>query len=154
MFCNNCGAQVNDGVQFCPNCGKTLNNQVNQQPIYQPVNQQPVNQQPVNQQPVYQPVNQPTVQADPSIFTMGLLSLIFADTFFLSFLGIIFGAIAKNKVKAFEALGGVLTGKSKVGSILAKIGLILGIVLTVIFVIYIFIIVIGVISTASSSIYY
>ena len=97
------------------------------------------------QQPVYQ---QPTV--DPalngmskSILIWGIIGLAFSCTFYLSLLGIIFSAIGKGKVKSFLAAGGQLSGKAKVGSILAKVGLILGIVLTVLFVIWLFVIVIA-----------
>ena len=62
----------------------------------------------------------------------GILGVAFACTFYFSFLGIIFSAIAKGKVKKYIAEGYMLSGKSKVGSILATVGLILGIVLTVI----------------------
>lgn len=31
-FCTNCGAQVNDGVQFCPACGYNMNNTANAAP--------------------------------------------------------------------------------------------------------------------------
>lgn len=56
----------------------------------------------------------------------GILSLALADT---GILGIIFGAIGKSRAKAFaEQNDGVLTGKAKVGSILAKLGFVFGII--------------------------
>ena len=78
------------------------------------------NQQPV--QPV-QPVQQPN---STPILVFGILSLVFT-----SILGIIFGAIAKSKAKAWVAAGNPLTGKAKVGKILGTIGLAVGIVVTV-----------------------
>ncbi len=45
--------------------------------------------------------------------------------------GIILGAIARKKAKAWVAEGYPLTGAAKVGSILGLIGLIIGIVMTV-----------------------
>ena len=54
MFCQQCGAQIDDKALFCNNCGTRTNN------VQQPVQQQPV------QQPVYQqPMQQPYVQAQP-----------------------------------------------------------------------------------------
>lgn len=65
--------------------------------------------------------------------TFGILSLVFVE---LSILGIIFGAIGKAKAKAFAAENdGVLTGKAKVGKILATLGLVFSIICLVCFVI-------------------
>lgn len=51
--------------------------------------------------------------------------------------GIIFGAIALSQAKKYAAANdGVLDGKAKVGRILGLIGLIVGIVMTVIWFIY------------------
>lgn len=113
----------------------------NQQPVYeQPV--QPAYAQPEQPtQPVYaQPVAAPVQQLESlasSALTMGILSLVFACTFFISFLGIVFGAIGKGKAKQFALLNGLPAGKAKVGSILSTAGLIVGIIMTVILVIYI-----------------
>jgi ABC-type multidrug transport system permease subunit len=160
MFCQQCGAQIDDKALFCNNCGTRTNNvqqpvqqQPVQQPVYQqpmqqpyvqqPVQQQPVYQQPVYQQPVYQqPVYQQENVVDPiakemadkaagSALTFGILSLVFACTFYLSFLGIIFACIAfskANKNKMFN--NGVLQAKAKVGRGLAIGGLVAGIVFT------------------------
>lgn len=78
----------------------------------------------------------PCVDTTP-ILVHGILSLAFACSFCFSWLGIIFGGIAKNKINAYLNQGYELTGKALVGKILAKIGTILGIVLTVVFVIYV-----------------
>ena len=51
-------------------------------------------------------------------------------------LGIIFGAIGRKKGKEFIAQGGELAGSSKVGFILSKVGLILGIIATIVIAIY------------------
>lgn len=155
MFCQNCGTLLEEGVKFCPNCGtqvvvpnvvetvaqaaeepvKPVEETVKaaEEPVYaQP--QAPVYAQP--QAPVYEaPVVQPKQADSPlskSILVFGILGVAFACTFYFSFLGIIFSAIAKGKVKKYVAEGYMLSGKSKVGNILATVGLILGIVLTVI----------------------
>lgn len=125
MYCKNCGAEIADGAIFCPNCGQAVQSEPQnfETPVYEP------------QQAVYgNPVEQKNL---PNVLMWGILGLVFADTFFLSFLGIIFSAIAMSKAKLYtEMTGQPLSKGGKVGGILAKIGLILGIVLTVFFVIW------------------
>ena len=146
MFCPNCGTNVPEGANACPNCGTLLNTA--QAAPEMPVSQAPSDRQP----PVYhaEPINKAPYSTTP-ILVFGILALAFADSFFLSFLGIVFGAIAKSKVNAYLAQGYPLAGKPKVGSILGKIGLILGIVLTAIFVIWLIVVVIA---ATSYSYYY
>ncbi len=74
--------------------------------------------------------NQNNLQ-QPNILTFGILSLVFCGI-----LGIIFGAIGRKKGKEFIAQGGELAGSSKVGFILSKVGLILGIIATIVIAIY------------------
>ena len=105
-----------------------------QQPQYQqPQYQQPQYQQPQYQQPTYyaQPAPNPGVSGKPAL-TFGILGIIVACTVDLSFLGRIFSAIGLGKAKAFRAAAGQLYGPAKVGKILATIGLIVGIIMTVI----------------------
>ncbi len=144
MYCINCGARIPEGTDTCPECGTTLKAvavpaaEQSEEIVSQP-------QYPVSVQP--QRTHQPrAVAADPeresaanSTLVFGILGLAFADTFFLSFLGIIFSAIGLKKARLYESTYGFLHGKSKVGRILAKVGLILGIVCTVLFVIYVII---------------
>lgn len=70
----------------------------------------------------------------PNTLTFGILSLVFCGI--LGILGIIFGAIGRKKGKEFIAQGGELAGSSKVGFILSKVGLILGIIATIVIAIY------------------
>jgi hypothetical protein len=153
MFCQNCGTQLPEGVKFCPECGAPVeiaeplrSEPVVEAPVIAP---EPVYEQPVYETPTYQ---EPVVQSNPEaqalstpILVFGILGLSFACIPYINFLGIIFSAIAKSKVKKFLGLGGVLSGKAKVGNILATIGLIVGIVLTVIFAIIITIMILGII---------
>ena len=153
MSCQNCGSALEDGAKFCPNCGEPVavpEVDTPEEAAAEIVAEEPVVEAPVYQAPaapVYQaPVVEPTV--DPalngmskSILIFGIIGLAFSCSFYLSLLGIIFSAIGKGKVKAFLAAGGQLTGKAKVGNILAKVGLILGIVLTVFFVIWLIVVI-------------
>lgn len=72
----------------------------------------------------------------PNTLTFGILSLVFCGI-----LGIIFGAIGRKKGKEFIAQGGELAGSSKVGFILSKVGLILGIIATIVIAIYLIVII-------------
>lgn len=151
MNCKKCGAIIPDGGIICPYCGfdtrspsfQTLNNS---QRYEQPAQAQYIPPQPQPQPQYVQPQPQvvtpgyvtPQQQAEAnSVLIWGILGLAFACTFWLSFLGIIFSAIDRGKVKDYLFRYGALYGKAKVGNILSRIGLPVGIVLTAIFVIYI-----------------
>ena len=166
MFCQNCGTFLEEGVKFCPNCGTpvAMPEAVNEavaaeepaEPVTEePVYEQPVYEQPVNEQPVYE---QPVVKSNPAaealstpILIFGILGISFACIPYINFLGIIFSAIAKGKVKQFLAEGGVLAGKAKIGNILATVGLILGIIFTVIFAIVIIGLIVAAVSNSGHS---
>lgn len=75
-----------------------------------------------------------------SCLTWGIVSLIFAET---GLLGLIFAIVAKGKVKKFLATGATLTGKAKVGHILATIALVLSIIALVAIVLYCVIFTVG-----------
>ena len=128
QFCSKCGSAIPEGSAFCPNCGEAVAQTAQPQ---QPQYQQPAYQQPVYQQPVYQPTA--NVGPQPNLLVFGILSLVF-DWIFV---GIILGAIGRSKGKAYIAQGGQLTGASKVGFILCKVGLILSIIGTVAFAIWV-----------------
>ena len=113
MICRNCGNTINEGASFCLHCGAPVTAPTAAAPVYTA--------------PTY--ASAPAYNTSP-ILVFGILALSFACTFYFSFLGIIFGAIASSKANAYLAMGGVLAGKAKTGRILGKIGLILGIVFT------------------------
>lgn len=126
MFCTNCGAQINDGTKFCPKCGVQVGGE--QAPVVTPV--EPVT--PVYAEPVMRV--KPKNDTSTSILVLGILALALCE---LGIPGIILGAIAKKKAGQFVADNGVLYGKAKVGRILGNFGFIIGIVMTVFWVIYI-----------------
>ena len=113
MYCSSCGKEMNEGEKFCPNCGAAV----------------------AAPEEVAVAPALPRIDTTP-ILVHGILALAFANTFVLSWLGIIFGVMTKKKVKAYLEQGYELTGKPLVGKILAKIGTILGIVGTVFWVLY------------------
>ena len=130
MFCKNCGNQLPDDALFCGSCGtKVEAPAAPQQPAYeapQPAPQQPAYVAP--QQPAYV-APQPAPQAnDPykdelagSVLSKGIAGLALAPVFGVP--GIIVSAGAKRKAREYESRYGELSGKAKVGSILAKVGL-------------------------------
>jgi len=125
MFCPNCGTHTEDGLAFCPNCGANLKTEAKAQEIPQPV--QGSYQQPYQLNPQ---VEVPAVNTTPAL-VLGILSLVFSGI-----VGIILAAVGKSKIKGFIAQGVPVAGKLKAAKILCTVGLILGIVCTVIYVLY------------------
>lgn len=163
MFCNQCGGEVPNGVGFCPNCGAPVEQP--QQPQYaqpEPQYPQPDPQyqqlDPQYQQPVYAqpmaPVGDPQErELAKSILIFGILAIAFACSYYIAFMGIVFGAITSGKVKQYVAMY-PLAGKAKTGSILGKVGLIVGIVLTVVSLITIIACSVATCASSGSSYYY
>lgn len=135
-----------------------------EQPV-QPRYAQPQYVQPQYGQPQYAQPMQPQYNAVPiedpverelskSILVFGILGIAFACTFYLSFLGIIFGAIAMGKASKYVASGYILNSHAKVGKILGIAGLIIGIILTVILVFVIVAAIVAIITYGSYFYYY
>ncbi|MBQ7818472.1 MAG: zinc-ribbon domain-containing protein [Bacteroidales bacterium] len=125
MFCPNCGKEVADNNSYCPICGHAnVQNNIPTAPVYN-----------------NSYGNTDTAQLSKSILVKGILAIAFACTFWLSFLGIVFGAMTKNIVNSYLAKGNSLAGKSKVGYMLGKAGFVVGIVLTVVLAVYIIVLI-------------
>ena len=172
MFCNQCCGEVPNGVGFCPNCGAPVEQPQQpqydqtqyQQPQYEQTQydqtqyQQPQYDQSQYQQPAPPMYGQPMAPVGDAQerelakqnLIFGILAIAFACSYYLSFMGIVFGAISMGKAKLYMA-SYPLTGKAKVGRILGKVGFILGIVFTVLSLITIIACIVG---SASSSYYY
>ncbi len=120
MVCKNCGAQIPDGSAFCTECGA-------------PVQQEPIQQEQPQYTPVQQPVvNDPALNATPILIT-GILALALCET---GIGGLICAIICMSKVKKYQAAGGVIAGKAKVGKILGTLGLVFSILWIVGYCIY------------------
>ncbi|MBQ2781553.1 MAG: hypothetical protein IJF42_08390, partial [Clostridia bacterium] len=110
--------------------------------------------QPVAPQPTYEPAGITPEEEDDmsgSILTKGILAIIFAWEPILSIIAIVFGSKAGKWYDQLCARAGrEIGGRAKVGRILGKIGKIGGIVMTVFWPIYIFIIIVAVLASAAT----
>ena len=155
LFCSRCGFHLAapSGTQPTPAVQPEAVDQPAAQDVMQPPTEpSPICEQPEDQAPapaVYQeaypaqpyPPQAPFVSEEQkaesnSVFVWGIIGLAFSSSFFLSFLGIIFSAVAKKKAKDYIARWGTVYGKAKVGNILSTIGIPVGIVLTVLCILY------------------
>lgn len=124
-FCQNCGNELKEGARFCENCGAAV------EIVPEPV--QTDYQNTVYEEPAVVGPTPEQASASKSALIFSIIGLALAE---FGIPGIIFSAIAKGKVKNAEALG-VTGGKVKAARILSKIGMILSIVMTVFWVLYI-----------------
>ena len=118
MFCKNCGAAAEDLAKFCENCGAAL--------IHSPA-------------PMAEPFvdNEYGEQKDAlsgQVFSLGLTGLIFSITS-LAPIGIILSAVGMGRSRKYKRFAGKPEGRAKAGVILARIGLVVGILSLVITVI-------------------
>lgn len=117
MYCKNCGALISENSRFCTNCGQVVESE----------------KQSVSTTSTYEgPMGNPT-----PVLVYGILGLSFALTFFLSFLGIIFSSIGLKKARAYLDFCPVGSKQVTIGRNLSKAGMIVGIIMTVLCVIYI-----------------
>ncbi len=101
-FCTQCGTKIEALWNVCPNCGHNLKSERNYQPPVQP---QPPLQNYTQQKPIYQPPQyQPNQYRPRSNNTNGTVALIFGLLGLFgvipivgSIVGIVLGAIGKNK---------------------------------------------------------
>ena len=121
MYCNKCGAQLVDNSRYCHNCG---------QPV-QSGSRELVPAPSVSESAVV-PAESPT-----PVLVWGILGLAFAVSGPLSFLGIIFSCIGRGKAREYIDKYGTVSRQAVVGKNLSKAGLIVGIVMTVLVVLYI-----------------
>lgn len=125
MFCEKCGTPVNEGDIFCPNCGAPVG---------------------TTKAAEAAPVN-PALNPTP-VMIWGIIALALCE---MPIVGIIIAAIARKKVKAYYAAGGALCTQSKLGSVFSKIALPFSIIFTILFPVYIGIIIAGGILEAIAS---
>ena len=145
MFCQHCGAKLEEGEKFCSNCGApvsdegAMNASVPQTP-YTPVR--------ANQTTYAEPVGDNGFSKALTIMILAILGLSFGVGFYTSSIGLVLSIIARAMVGSFKRDGYQIGGEglsrkakvsgnfAKAGNIVSIIGLIVSIVMLVIFVIY------------------
>ena len=142
MFCKHCGTQMDDSAKFCPTCGK-INESNSFAEVESPAQDYfdtPTPNYFGNPNPNY--FDAPTYnnysapvekESGGGILALAILSLVFAETFFLSFLGIIFAYIARAKINNYIIKYGELDAPGKVGRGLSTAGLIVSWIMTGLF---------------------
>ena len=118
MYCKHCGPDIEVNVKFCQNCGAKVD----------------AASADTEETVISSEYEEQKKALTDSVFTLGLLGLIFSASSWLALVGIILSAIAKKRAAEYEALAGALEGRAKAGRILAKIGMIVGIASLVILV--------------------
>ena len=118
MYCKHCGTDIEVNVKFCQNCGAEVEETSAD----------------AKETVISSEYEEQKKALTDSVFTLGLLGLIFSASSWLALVGIILSAIAKKRAEEYEALAGALEGRAKAGRILAKIGMIVGIASLVILV--------------------
>ena len=102
MFCKHCGTQIEDAAKFCPTCGKIVEREeyVAAEAPAQDYFETPTPNYFEAPAPAYFENSRPAEkESGGGILALAILSLVFAETLILSFLGIIFAYIAKSKIK-------------------------------------------------------
>ncbi len=118
MFCPKCGAAINENQRVCPACGHPIAGEENN-----------VTAATTYKGPLANPV---------PVLVWGILGLSFALSFVLSFLGIIFSAVGLHKATSYYAFtGSAPSNMVRIGRKLSIAGLIVGIILTILFILYV-----------------
>ena len=137
MYCKSCGSELPENGSFCPNCGA-------------PVEAAAPTGTRESANTYENSLDYATVTVtsiDPgSILTKGILAMVFAGA--TGFLGIVFGAQGKRLAAQYYAEGGQPSGKAKTGQILSKVGFGLGLGLTILYAVYISILIIAAIAAS------
>ncbi len=159
MFCKYCGYKLADDANFCPKCGKLV---LEPEPeiTAAPLQEKTVADDPITSiEPIYVEPEEPVYYVEPNemelspeveaeknalgskVLTWGILALVFAETVILSLLGLIFGVVAKGKVRNYQEKFGGTDGKATVGKIFANISVPLSIGVMAFFFLYMLIII-------------
>lgn len=145
MYCNRCGNQFDHTyTNVCPSCGNVMDTTNYNQPDI-------ASEQSYNPQ---QPIQNTSPDTSTTVLVWSIIGLAFAIYPYVSFLGIIFSCIARNKLKEYlQSHNNIYTGKIRTSNILSTIGLITSIVMSVIYVI-LFIAICAGVSIGLSNFYY
>ncbi|MBO4422703.1 MAG: zinc ribbon domain-containing protein [Clostridia bacterium] len=128
MICKKCGAEILEGSVFCTECGT---------PVEQVKEAAEQAAETVTAEAAAEVAEAVPAQNDTPILVLGIVSLAvtLVSCGSLGLVGMILGIVAMVKAKKFAEAGGVLEGKAKVGKILGIVGLVIGILATVGFIV-------------------
>ena len=125
MFCKYCGAQIDNDSAFCTSCGAGVGGTASA---------------PVQPAQPAAPSYNPAGPSPTKVMVFGIIGLALSSC---GLPGLILSAIALRLAGDYMRLNGGLYGQAKVGRILGKVGYIVGIVMTVIWALYIIILILA-----------
>lgn len=125
MFCKHCGAPLDSDAKFCTSCGAGVDPAQSAQGTTPP--------------PATRWAN-PAGPSPTKVMVFGIIGLALSG---LGIPGIILSIIALKQANEFIRLNGGLFGQAKVGRILGKAGLIVSIVMTVFWVLYVILVILA-----------
>lgn len=127
MFCRFCGSELPEKANFCIKCGKVIDEVDAAAPpaVLEDLIGDPA------MRAQEDPFKKEKEERGSEILKYGIMSLAFGITGWLSFLGIIFAAIGKSKVRTYLAKFQETEGKATVGKSLNTAGLWVGIGMTI-----------------------
>lgn len=131
MFCKHCGNELPEAANFCPKCGKT---QENDEAVVQTSYQE---KEEIYVIPDTDPFKEEKAKKSRSILILSIVGLALSVISGFSLAGLIVSCIAKSKIKAFIMDYDELEGPAKIGNGLSTGGVIAGIVISVITVLYV-----------------
>ena len=117
MYCHNCGSRLSENARFCPNCGEAVRSLPSKAA----------------------PAPSASGPSPVSVLIWGILGMAFATMGGLGFIGTIFSIIGLCKAGSYHAHGGAECKQATIGRSLSIAGLIVGIVMTIGFILYLFI---------------
>lgn len=120
MKCSWCGGDVSNGATICPHCEAPFD----KTEIESALAEEKLHEKKRN-------------KSRNTILTIGIISLAIDYLWVLSPIGLVLSIITKVLVGGYKKRYGEVDGKARAGSVLSTIGLILGIILTIVFIIYV-----------------
>ena len=142
MFCKYCGNELPADGNFCPKCGRIQEAQAD---MNKPEETAVTYDFEVDTG-VDAIIEDPALEVEKDalggrILTFAVLGLSFGISFWLSFLGIVFSAMAKTRIKEYVKRFGETEGRASVGKGLSTAGLAASIALTCCFTVYMFVVI-------------
>ncbi len=120
MYCKYCGTQHDENAKFCQNCGAELAAEYKPEPTPTVAPAQPLKKEPKK-----------SIAAPLTVLILAIAGLVLAESGSLAFAGIILSAIALKKAADYKKENGNESRMANIGHILAIVGLVLSIAVTI-----------------------